>query len=85
MITKIQPVTIPTKGFATNFGMRVIAYILGSDSVTFYWYAYSDDGNTLLDGNITMTSPDIDNWGTDDTYIIDWALNQLGFIKNTKI
>lgn len=81
MITKIQSVIVPTKGSATNFGIRVVDYQIGSISAFFYWYAYTDDGNTLLDGNITMTSPDLDNWGTDDEYVIDWALNQLGFIK----
>lgn len=85
MITKIQPISIPTKGSATNFGMRVVGYEVGSTSATFYWYAQTDEGNALIDGNLTMSSPEIDSWGTDDNYVVDWALNQLGFTKDTTI
>jgi len=85
MITKIQPVTIPTKGSGTNFGMRVVGYEVGSTSATFYWYVQTDEGNNIIDGNLSMSSPEIDSWGTDDSYVIDWALNQLGFIKDITI
>lgn len=85
MITKIQPISIPTKGSGVNFFIRVTGYEIGNNSATFYWIVQTDDAIALLDGNLTMSSPEIDSWGTDDNYIIDWALNQLGFIKDTTI
>ena len=81
---EIQPITIPTKGTGNLFSIRVIGYVLGSASATFYWAVNHEDGENLIsiiDGNLTMTSPELDNWGTDDTYVIDWALNQLNFTK----
>lgn len=81
-MTNIQPINVPTKGTATTFGMNVVSYNLGSSSATFYWYAQTTEGITVLDGNLSMTSPEIDSWGTDDNFVIDWGLAQLGFIKN---
>lgn len=81
MITNIQPVDIPTKGDAVQFNITVYNYELGGSSVDFAWQIMDVNSNVLITGILTMISPDLDNWGTDDEYVIDWALNQLGFIK----
>lgn len=81
---EIQPITIPTKGTGNLFSIRVIGYVLGDAFATFYWAVNHEDGENLIpiiDGNLTMTSPELDNWGTDDNYVIDWALNELNFTK----
>ena len=84
MITDIQPITIPTKGTGDKFIIRVVSYSLGSTSAQFYWavmHIEEESSLVILDGNINMSSPEIDSWGTDDSYVIDWALNELNFTK----
>lgn len=81
---EIQPLTIPTKGTGNIFTIRVVSYVLGDAFATFYWAVNCEEVDsikTIIDGNLIMTSPEIDNWGTDDSYVIDWALNELNFTK----
>jgi hypothetical protein len=35
----------------------------------------------LIDGNLPMDQDTYDAWGTDDSVIVDWALQELGFVK----
>lgn len=79
--TEIQPVTIPTKGIGIYFFIRVVTYVLGATEAMFYWAVKNQDDVIIIEGNVTMTSPELDNWGTDDNYVIDWALNELNFTK----
>lgn len=85
MITKIQPVVIPTKGTAVKLNIRVIYYELGGDYATFYWCAQTESDLMVLEGNLDMKSPELDSWGTDDTYVVDWVLEKLNFVKDNTI
>lgn len=84
MIIDIQPVTVPTKGTGNQFTIQVVSYGLGSNEATFYWnvgYIVDNFYYQILEGNLTMKSPEFDQWGTDDEYVVNWALNQLNFTK----
>jgi hypothetical protein len=84
MDIEIQPITIPTKGTGNLFTIDLINYSIMGSSATFYWnVGYINDNffHIVLEGNLVMDSPDIDSWGTDDTYVIDWALNKLNFTR----
>lgn len=85
MITKIQPVTIPAKGVATKLNIKVIYYEIGGSYATFYWGAQTESEVTILEGSLTMESPELDSWGTDDTYVVDWVLEKLNFVKDITI
>jgi hypothetical protein len=38
-------------------------------------------GNKILEGNLFMSTSEYNQWGEDDEYVIDWALQQLGFTR----
>lgn len=95
---KIQDVIVPTKGTAKYFNLLALNLPLPGTTASFYWSIHSEvtvpaaesdeqptkePGSSLLDGNITMTAEEYAQWGTDDTYAIDWALTKLGFTKLT--
>lgn len=89
---KIQDVVVPTKGTAKYFNLLALNFPPNPTSVGFYWSIYAEGEvnvdqlgptNLLLEGNLTMDQETYANWGTDDEYVIDWALNQLGFVKAT--
>jgi len=44
----------------------------------------SRPGNMLLEGNLSMPQEAYDQWGTDDTYVTDWALTELGLTEVTE-
>lgn len=93
---KIQDVNVPTKGVAKYFNLTLLNLPLPGTTPTFYWSIYSEVvipaaesdeqptkklGTILLEGNLEMTETEYAQWGTDDNYPIDWALNQLNFTK----
>jgi hypothetical protein len=95
-MTKIQDITIPTKGVGKYFRIRAIHIEIPGSSASFSWevlteitepYAESDEhivkdpGSTILDGKLFMSTSDYNQWGEDDEYVVDWALQQLGFTK----
>jgi len=93
---KIQPIEIPTKGIAKYFSLRCLQIDLKESSEaapSFYWelrkavpYAFDEvqteiPGPTLIEGNLIMTTEEYSLWASDDNYVIDWALNELGLTK----
>lgn len=89
--TVIQDVVVPTKGIGKLFYMTAISIPLPGTGASFYWSVSTEvvDPETLetqagvvvLEGNLYMDDQTYSQWGTDDEYAIDWALQQLGFTK----
>lgn len=90
-MTKIEDIIVPTKGTAKYFNVIALNFPMNPSSVTFYWQILSEveqiedelvtskPGNSLMDGNLTMTKEEYDAWASDDTYVINWACNKLNF------
>ena len=95
-MTKIQDVVIPSKGTAKYFSIKCLNLDIKKSSEatpTFYWAIQTEVtntvneaetlalGQTILEGNLSMTAEEYTLWGTDDAYVIDWALAKLGFVE----
>lgn len=85
---KIQDVIVPTKGVGKYFQIKLINLDIPGVVATFYWNVMAKvsseediPGAVLLEGNLHMPQDIYDQWGTDDSYVIDWALNELNFTK----
>jgi hypothetical protein len=93
---KIEEIIVPTKGIGKYFQLKNLGNIINPSApqpITFYWEALTEetiqDGETsktgpgvsILGGNITMSVEIYNQWGLDDNYCLDWALNELGFTK----
>jgi hypothetical protein len=93
---KIQPVEIPTKGIAKYFTLKCLQIDLKKSSEaapTFYWelkkavpYAIDEvqteiPGESILVGNLHMTTEEYALWGSDDSYALSWALGKLGLAE----
>lgn len=79
-VTDIQNVVVPIKGTGTKFALRALSYDIPATTVNFYWQVLKSTEEMVLDGNLTCTGTDLAGWNS-NTYIIDWALAQLGFTK----
>jgi hypothetical protein len=87
-MTEIQPVVVPTKGTGKYFDITALNFPMDPQSVTFYWQVFSQatledgtvqPGQCILDGNLIMDQETYAGWGNNDSYVIDWACDQLGF------
>jgi len=90
---KIQDVIVPTKGTAKYFNVIALNFPMNPTSVTFYWQIFSEveetedelvvskPGSSLMDGNLVMNAEQYALWSTDDSYVTNWALAELGFTK----
>jgi hypothetical protein len=90
---KILDVVVPTKGTAKYFNIIALNFPMNPTSVTFYWQIFSEveetedelvvskPGSSLMDGNLVMNAQQYALWSTDDSYVTDWALAELGFTK----
>ena len=94
-MSKIQDVTVPTKGTGKYLNVRVLTFDLEpKNGISLYWAIHSETTNTdeegvdtlspgsvLLEGNLSMPQETYDQWGTDDSFVTDWALSELSLSK----
>jgi hypothetical protein len=65
-----------------GFNYKVRSLLL-SESVSFSVILYDQFNKTLNIQTITINGEDYNNWGNDDTYIIDFICKKLRLIRNT--
>ena len=90
-MTEIQPVVVPTKGTAHYFQITALNFVVSpTNGIQTYWQIFAEQvdeegvaspGAMLMDGNLPMDQATYDQWGTDDEFVVDWGLDQLGFTK----
>jgi hypothetical protein len=92
---KIEDVIVPSKGVGKYFSIRAINIEIPGSGAAFYWEVLTEQtephesdeqpvkspGKSILSGNLDMAPVDYAEWGSDDHYVINWALQQLGFTK----
>lgn len=79
---RILDVVVPTRGVGCRFDIQVQMFPMYATTLHFDWVLSSETGVVLLDGTLAMSGADVEGWQNDDTYVIDWALAQLGFVKS---
>jgi hypothetical protein len=90
-MNKIEDVIVPTKGTGKYLEVRALTFNLTPTSgISLYWAVYTETssldenglevqtpGSIVLEGNLHMPQEQYELWGTDDTFVIDWAATQL--------
>ena len=90
-MNKIQDIVVPTKGTGKYLEVRALTFNLTpTNGISLYWAIYSEQTNTdeegietktpgsiILEGNLHMPQEKYELWGTDDTFVIDWAAEEL--------
>lgn len=73
---KIIPINVPIKGVVDTLSIHVNSFELFPSSVEVYYVLSGENGR--LRGNLEIPADVVDQWGTDDTIIVDYVLNRLG-------
>ena len=90
-MNKIEDLVVPTKGTGKYLEVRALTFNLTPTSgITLYWAIYTETssldenglevqtpGSIVLEGNLHMPQEQYELWGTDDTFVIEWAAAQL--------
>lgn len=89
MATKIQAINVPTKGTGKYLDVLILNFAPFSSTVSLYWAIKSESssvvdeeevfspGSVLLDGNLTAPEEVVSAWGTDDSVIVNWVMEEL--------
>ena len=90
-MNKIQDIVVPTKGTGKYLEVRALTFNLTpTNGISLYWAIYTEQtsvnseevevsgpGTIVLEGNLYMPQEKYELWGTDDTFVINWAAEQL--------
>jgi len=79
---RIQPVT----GFgktAVFAGIRLMHYDLFSKNASCTFNLYEEDGDYFTTKVVNLTPEELEDWGTDDLFLIDTILTKEDFVRDT--
>jgi hypothetical protein len=80
MIVFIEPVK-GVREIADRVQIRVVNYELQKPEQTLYFKLMSQFNPMIEEGNLIIPEPIVAQWGIDDSFIVDWALETLGLEK----
>jgi len=97
-MNKIQDIAVPTKGTGKYLEVRALTFNLTPTSgISLYWAIYTENtstdeagvetktpGSIVLEGNLHMPQEKYELWGTDDTFVIEWAATELNLTLITE-
>ena len=80
-MVKIEQVIVPTKQAGEYLNIVALNFPMNPGQVEFYWQLLTDDtsGICVLDGKLLMNKQTYEGWNSDDSYVVNWACNLLGF------
>jgi hypothetical protein len=80
-IQATQSVQLPLLGTVNNLEIRVNSFPLFPSSIEIIWQV---SGETLIkEGTMTLPEEVVSVWGTDDTIVKEYVLQQLGLVEDT--
>lgn len=80
-IQQTQSVQLPLLGIADTLEIRVNSFPLFPSSIEVFWKVSGDV--ISKEGTIVLPQEIVQNWGTDDTIVKDYILQQLGLVEDT--
>jgi len=80
MIVFIEPIK-GLREIADRVEIKVVNYSLEGIEQTLYFKLMSQFNPMIEEGNLIIPEPIVSQWGVDDSFIVDWALETLGLEK----
>ena len=80
MIVFIEPIK-GVREIANRVEIKIVNYSLQSPEQTLYFRLMSQFNPMIEEGNLIVPEPIVAQWGIDDSFIVDWALETLGVEK----
>jgi hypothetical protein len=80
-IQATQSVQLPLLGTVDNLEIRVNSFPLFPSSIEVFWKVSGEV--VSKEGTITLPNELVGTWGTDDTVVKNYVLEQLGLVEDT--
>lgn len=78
----IKEINIPTRGIATKVELVSGPILIGtSNGFQVKATLLDDDNNILIQSSVDISNSMYDQWGTEDSFIVDYVLEELGLTK----
>jgi len=81
-IQETQSVQLPLSGIANNLEITAKSFPLFPSSIEIIWQVSGD--TVLKEGTITLPAEIVAAWGTDDSIVKDYVLQQLGLVEEVE-
>ena len=78
---QINLVVIPLKGEGTQIFVRTMTEGINNATGMIYWQLLTEEGQSLMDGNIPLTVEEVEAWGDSMEYIENLVLDRLNLTK----
>lgn len=82
-IQETQSVQLPLLGVVDTLEIRVNSFPLFPSSIEVFWKVSGETASK--EGTITLPQDIVDAWGTDDTVVKDYVLQQLGLVEKVAV
>jgi hypothetical protein len=77
-IVNIEPVEIPQNPIVETAVRIIVTNVILNVSASIDAQILDSNSNIIEVKHLLLEQPDYSNWGTDDEFIVNWVLQQLG-------
>lgn len=78
---QLKPSKVGVLGTITQIDVLVLPFDVQAVTCSTYYKLCAEDGKQLAEGNLSLTEEQFANWGTDNSYVSDIVINELGLEK----
>jgi hypothetical protein len=78
---QLKPSNAGVLGTITQIDVLILPFDVQAVTCSTYYKLCADDGKQLAEGNLSLTEEQFANWGTDNSYVSDIVINELGLEK----
>ena len=78
---QLKPSNEGVLGTITQIDVLVLPFDVQAVTCSTYYKLCAEDGKQLAEGNLSLTEEQFANWGTDNSYVSDIVITELGLTK----
>ena len=78
---QLKPSNAGVLGTITQIDVLILPFDVQAVTCSTYYELCDVDGKLLAEGNLSLTEEQFANWGTDNSYVSDIVINELGLEK----
>ena len=78
---QLKPSKVGVLGTITQIDVLILPFQTDAVTCSTYYKLCDKDGKMVAEGNLSLTEEQFANWGTDNSYVSDIVINELGLEK----
>ena len=78
---QLKPSNAGVLGTITQIDVLILPFQTDAVTCSTYYKLCDKDGKMVAEGNLSLTEEQFANWGTDNSYVSDIVITELGLTK----